>query len=51
MYIKNRPSFWDNVIKTFEIAGYARAARELTRLGYHTEAKKCMMMIKELRYQ
>ena len=48
-YISNKPSFWRRVMIAFEIAGYARAARELTRLGYHTHAKNCMMKIKELR--
>lgn len=51
MYIRNEPTFWEKVIRAFEVTGYARAARELSRLGYHTEAKNCMMMIKELRYQ
>ena len=34
---------------TFEIAGRARAANELTRLGYHTEAKKLMTEVSKLR--
>ena len=34
---------------TFEIAGRARAATELTRLGYHAEAKKLMLEIKNLK--
>lgn len=32
-----------------EVAGYARAATELTRLGYYNEAKACMMQIKRIR--
>ena len=32
-----------------EVAGYARAAAELARLGYHNEAKACMMQVKNLR--
>jgi len=32
-----------------EVAGYARAASELARLGYNAEAKACMMQIKKLR--
>jgi hypothetical protein len=47
--ISNKPSFWHRVKIAFEILGYARAARELTRLGYHAEAKNCMMQVKSLR--
>ena len=32
-----------------EVAGYARAASELARLGYNEEAKECMMQVKKLR--
>lgn len=32
-----------------EVAGYARAASELARLGLHEEAKNCMMQIKKIR--
>lgn len=32
-----------------EVAGYARAASELARLGYNEEAKSCMMQVKRLR--
>lgn len=32
-----------------EVAGYARAAAELTRLGYYAEAKACMMQVKKIR--
>ena len=32
-----------------EVAGYARAASELARLGYYEEAKSCMMQVAELR--
>ena len=32
-----------------EVAGYARAAAELSRLGLHDEAKSCMMQIKKIR--
>ena len=32
-----------------EVAGYARAASELARLGMHEEAKNCMMQIKKIR--
>lgn len=32
-----------------EVAGYARAASELARLGLHDEAKNCMMQIKKIK--
>ena len=32
-----------------EVTGYSRAASELARLGYHEEAKNCMMKIKSLK--
>ena len=34
---------------TFEVVGRARAATALTSLGYHAEAKRLMMEIKNLR--
>jgi len=34
-----------------EVAGYARAASELSRQGLHKEAKACMMQIKNIRAQ
>ena len=39
----------EKFLRAFEITGYARAAAELTRLGYYDEAKNCMMMIKEIK--
>ena len=48
-YILNRPTVWERIWQTFEVIGYARAAAELSRLGYHAEAKECMMQIKRLR--
>ena len=48
-YISNRPSIWSRIWQTFEVIGYARAASELARQGYHKEAKACMMKVKELR--
>ena len=48
-YISNKPSFWRRVMIAFEVIGYARAASELARQGYHKEAKACMMKVKELR--
>jgi hypothetical protein len=39
-----------NVLRTsFEIAGRARAASELARLGYQKEAKALMMEIQSIR--
>ena len=32
-----------------EVAGYARAASELSRQGLHEEAKACMMQVAKLR--
>lgn len=48
-YISNRPSFWKRVKDTFEVMGYARAAAELARLGYHTQARNCIMEIKRIK--
>ena len=42
-------SFWTGLNRTFEIMGYSKAAAELARLGYHEEAKNCMMQIKNLK--
>ena len=41
--------FWSGLYNTCEIIGYSRAASELARQGYHTEAKACMMELKKLR--
>jgi hypothetical protein len=49
-YVVNPLSgFWKGLQKTFEIAGYAKAAAELSRLGYYEEAKHCMMMVKKIK--
>lgn len=32
-----------------EVAGYSRAAAHLASLGYHKEAKHCMMQIAKLK--
>lgn len=40
-------SFLNGVVAMGETAGRARAARELTRLGYHAEAKALMLEQKE----
>ena len=49
IYIPNRITFWERLQNTVEIIGYSRAASELARLGYHKEAKECMMQIKRIR--
>ena len=41
--------FWEGVKNFVEVAGYARAAAELSRLGYYKEAKACMMQIQKLK--
>ena len=40
---------WGSVTRTAEIVGYSRAASELARMGYHEEAKKCMLELDKLR--
>lgn len=42
-------SFGKALFRTFEIIGYARAAAELQRLGYHEEAKNCALTITTLK--
>ena len=41
--------FWKGVQRFVEVAGYARAAAELSRLGHYKEAKACMMQVQKLR--
>lgn len=41
--------FWSGLSTTFEIIGYSRAASHLASLGYHEEAKNCMMEIARLK--
>lgn len=40
---------WGSITRTAEIVGYSRAATELTRYGYHEEAKRCMLQVAQLR--
>jgi len=40
---------WSSLTRTAEIVGYSRAAVELTRHGYHEEAKRCMLQVAQLR--
>ena len=42
-------AIWCGIIAAGEIAGRSRAAAELTRQGYHEEAKALMIELKELR--
>ena len=37
------------IMDWFETIGRARAAAHMTRLGYHEEAKRLMMEIKEIK--
>jgi len=41
--------FWQGVKTTCEIIGYSRAASHLATLGYHKEAKNCMMQVAKLK--
>jgi len=40
---------WRGIERSMMIAGYSRAASELTRQGYHEEAKKTMLELTKLR--
>jgi len=40
--------FWSSVDRYSQIVGYSRAAAGLARLGYHKEAKQCMLEITKL---
>lgn len=48
-----RRSFFSRIWQRFstacEIVGYSRAAAHLASLGYHEEAKNCMMQIAKLK--
>jgi len=39
---------WSSLDRFTQTIGYSRAAAELARMGYHEEAKKCMMHIQEI---
>jgi len=41
--------FWSRFGNFCEVAGYSRAAAHLASLGYHEEAKHCMMEIKKIK--
>ena len=40
---------WTKFEKFFTVIGYSRAAAELSRNGYHDEAKKLMMELSEFK--
>ena len=49
-YIRNTLiAVWCGIMAVGEIAGRSRAAAELTRQGYHEEAKALMIEVKKLR--
>jgi hypothetical protein len=37
------------MVRSFEIAGYAKASSELARMGYHAESKALMLSLQKLR--
>lgn len=39
---------WSALGRTLQVIGYSRAAAELTRQGYHKEAKKVMLELSKL---
>jgi len=39
---------WSSLDRFTQTVGYSRAAAELARMGYHEEAKRCMLQIREL---
>jgi hypothetical protein len=39
---------WSSLERALIVVGHSRAAAELTRMGYHAEAKQCMMEIKHI---
>lgn len=42
-------SLFSRIYRAFEIAGMARAARELQRLGYNKEYKRALEQLRKLR--
>ena len=47
--VKPLNGFWKNFLVWTEVVGYSRAAAHLASLGYHKEAKECMMQIAKLK--
>ena len=42
-------TFWKGFERFFLAVGYSRAAAELSRQGYHKEAKKLMLELSDIR--
>jgi len=40
---------WSSIDRWSRVVGYSRAAAELARLGYHEEAKRCILQVQEMR--
>ncbi len=40
---------WSSIDRWSQVVGYSRAAAELARLGYHEEAKRCILQVQEMR--
>lgn len=40
---------WKKISTFCEVVGYSRAASHLASLGYHKEAKACMMQIAKIK--
>jgi len=40
---------WSSFDRFTQTIGYSRAAAELARLGYHEEAKRCILQVQEMR--
>ena len=40
---------WNGIQNSLVIAGHARAAAELARMGYHAESKAVMMELQKLK--
>jgi len=40
---------WSALNRTLLLVGYSRAAAELTRQGYHEQAKQCMLEVAKMK--
>ena len=47
--VKPLNGFWKGFMAWSEIVGYSRAAAHLSYMGYHDEAKECMMQVAKLK--
>ena len=43
---RTKPSLWTRFSKRFERIGYLRAAKQLSAMGYHEEAQRCLSFVK-----